>query len=360
MKKITALLLALILVFTLVACGGEKEPAKDERIRVVYIINGTLGDKSFFDSGYEGLKMINDKYGDKVYTEYREMTYDNTLWESTAKDIVAEGWDIVIAGTWDMLGYITELAGKYPDTKFWFFDERFDFDTNPYKNVYGMVYAQNEGSYLVGMAAAYMTKTNKVAFLGGMSNTVLNDFMVGYNEGVYKVNKDVTVNVSWANSFSDAAIAKDIANGLYQQSYDVIFSCAGSCGLGTFDAAVEGEGRYVIGVDGDQGAYFASNGQDNKAAVTITSMQKNVNNSFLDAMTKHLDGTLAYGTNAVLGLDGGFVSYSASKTLSADAVAAIEQAKADIIAGTIKVGTAFDADAAVIQSYVDGTWKNNK
>lgn len=356
MKKLLAILLVAVLALTLVACGGGNE--EDTRIRLVYIINGTLGDKSFFDSGKEGLDLIDAKYGDKVYTEYREMTYDNTTWEATTKDIVAEGWDIVVAGTWDMLGYITELAGQYPQTKFWFFDERFDFDTNPYDNVYGMVYAQNEGSFLVGMAAAAMTSTKKVAFMGGMANTVLNDFMVGFNEGAYYYDTAVAVNTSWMNSFSDSAIGKDIANGLYQQGYDVVFCCGGAAGLGGFDAAIEGEGRWVIGVDGDQYAYWKSVGQAAKAAVTVTSMQKNVNASFLDAMDKHIAGTLAYGTNAVLGLDGGFVSYSASDVLPAEVVAAIEQAKADIISGTIVVGTAFDASEETIAAYQNGTWMN--
>lgn len=357
MKKVLALLLAVVLVFALVACKSE-DPKTDERIRLVYIVNGTLGDKSFFDSGKEGLELINQKYGDKVYTECREMTYDSSLWESTTKDIVAEGWDIVVAGTWDMLGYVTALAPQYPQTKFWFFDERFDFEANKLDNVYGMVYAQNEGSFLVGMAAASMTKTNKVAYMGGMPNTVLNDFMVGFNEGVYYFNKDVKVTTDWTNNFSDSSVGKDHASALYQQNNDVVFSCCGACGLGTFDAAIEAAGRYVIGVDGDQRAYFESNKMQNKADVTITSMQKNVNVSFLDAMEKHLAGTLEYGTNATLGLKGGFVSMSESKLLSADVVKVIDQAKEDIISGKIKVGTAFGADQATLDAYVAGTWMN--
>ena len=94
MKKFLTILLSLLLVMSLAGCGkksgGEDTPA-DDRIRLVYIINGTLGDKSFFDSGKEGLDWINRDFGDTVYTEYRELTYDNSTWEQKTADIVAEG-----------------------------------------------------------------------------------------------------------------------------------------------------------------------------------------------------------------------------------------------------------------------------
>ncbi len=138
MKKLLALLLALLMVFSLAACGGNgggsdetdggEGAAEDDRIRLVYIINGTLGDKSFFDSGKEGLDWIDRDFGDKVYTEYRELTYDNSTWEQKTADIVAEGWDIVVAGTYDMKSYIGNLALEYPETKFWFFGEIWKYD----------------------------------------------------------------------------------------------------------------------------------------------------------------------------------------------------------------------------------------
>lgn len=371
MKKLFALLLAVAMVFAVGACGkssssapaetsqsgSESAPAADP-VRIVYIINGTLGDKSFFDSGKEGLDMITAKYGDQVYTEYREMTYDSSLWESTTADIVAEGWDIVIAGTWDMLGYIGALAPEYPDTKFWFFDERWDFEATPADNVYGMVFAQNEGSYLVGMAAAATSANKQVAFMGGYQNTVLSDFAVGFTEGAKAYSPDTKVNISWSQSFSDASIGKDISLGLYQQGYDVVFACCGACGLGAFDAVLEaGDGKYVIGVDGDQAAYFESIGSKDKADKTITSMMKCVNNAFMDAMDKHMAGTLEYGTNAVLGLKGGFVDIpETSAVLSAEDMALINQAKQDIINGEIVVSTAFDMDPAVLNTYLDGTF----
>ena len=141
MKKLLALLLACLMLIGMAACSSGSSSAApassgetpasgetDDRIRLVFVINGTLGDKSFFDSGKEGLDWIDRDFGDKVYTEDRELTYDNSTWESKLNDIVSEGWDIVVVGTYDMKDYTGTLALEYPETKFWFFDEIWNFD----------------------------------------------------------------------------------------------------------------------------------------------------------------------------------------------------------------------------------------
>ena len=351
MKKLLSILLVLLMAVALFGCTKKEEPTpagdETEAVRLVYIINGTLGDKSFFDSGKEGLDWINEKYGDKVYTEYRELTYDNSNWGAKTADIVAEGWDIVITGTWDMLGYTEELAAEYPDTKFWHFDDTYEKGD---ANVLGMLFAQNEGSFVVGAMAAMLSETGKVAFMGGMDNTVLDDFFVGFANGAKYVNPDASVNCSWMNSFNDPAMGKDVATGLYEAGYDVVFACGGQAGLGGFDAVVtQPEGKWIIGVDGNQGAYFASIGDDlntQKANRTITSMQKNVNAGFLWAFDEHMAGTLPYGSNVTLGLDGGYVSASVTDTtttvFTAEQLAEIEAITAGIIDGTIDPGTAFN------------------
>ncbi len=359
MKKLFTILLSLLMVMSLAGCGGNKgggdDTPADERIRLVYIINGTLGDKSFFDSGKEGLDWIDRDFGDKVYTEYRELTYDNSTWEQKTADIVAEGWDIVVAGTYDMKDYIGALALEYPDTKFWFFDEEWNFDDpNGWQyyntpNLYAMLFAQNEGSFVAGAMAAMMSLEGKVAFMGGMDNTVLDDFYVGFANGAKYINPNASINCSWMNSFDDVTAGKDTATGLYEAGYDVVFACGGQAGLGGFDAVIEQPaGKWIVGVDGDQGSYFASLGTPegtDKASRTITSMQKNVNNGFYQAMKRHLDGNLAYGKNEKLGLKGEYVSVSVNDVtkalFTAEQLAQVDQIIADIISGAIDPGTAF-------------------
>jgi basic membrane protein A len=366
MKKLLAVLLAGLLAFTMFGCGGsgdnggeksEKEKAQEAgKLTVAYVVNGTLGDKSFFDSGNEGIQWMNRDYGDKVYGETIELTYDTSTWSTGLEQVFKAGWDIIITGTYDMKEYLIPLIEAYPDQKIWFYDEMWNFDDpdgwqySPATNLYSMLFAQNEGSFVVGALAAMKSQTGKVAFMGGMDNTVLDDFFVGYANGAKYINPDIDVNLSWMNSFSDSSAGKDVATGLYNAGYDVVFACGGQAGLGGFDSVITmPEGNWIIGVDGNQGAYFQSLGDTQsleKAARTITSMQKNVNQGFYDAMTKELAGTLPYGENVKLGLDGGFVSYSVTDTttaqFTAEQLAQADQIVADIISGKIDPGTAID------------------
>ncbi|HQB32779.1 MAG TPA: BMP family ABC transporter substrate-binding protein [Erysipelotrichaceae bacterium] len=364
MKKILTVLLVVLMTLTMFGCEGEEGPTEKSKkqlaeeagkITIANVVNGTLGDKSFFDSGEEGVKKINADFGDKVYAETIELGYDTSTWQASLSDIFKAGWTIVIAGTYDMKDYVIALLEEYPDQLIWFYDEEWNFDNpdgwqyGPSENLYAMMFAQNEGSFVVGAMAAMVSETKKIAFMGGMDNTVLDDFYVGFASGAKYVDPNMDINVSWMNSFSDVAAGKDTAAGLYAAGYDVVFACGGQAGLGGFDQVItEAEGKWIIGVDGDQGAYFASLGTDEgnkKAARTITSMQKNVNVGFYDAVQKHLAGTLEYGTNVKLGLDGGFVSYSVTDTtnalFNADQIAAVEAIVAGIIDGTIEVPTAF-------------------
>jgi Uncharacterized ABC-type transport system, periplasmic component/surface lipoprotein len=243
MKKLFAILLALLLCLSLAACGnteegvdeGEKSKmqlAKEAgKITIANIVNGTLGDKSFYDSAEEGIQMINKDFGDKMYGETIELSYDKTSWATGTEEVFKEGWDIIIAGTYDMKEHIIPLLETYPDQKVWFYDEMWNFDDPegwqyaPTENLYAMMFAQNEGSYIVGYMAAMLSKTGKVASMGGQNNTVLDDFFVGFANGAKAYNPEISVNCTWMDSFNDAAIGKSKATGLYAAGYDVVFAC---------------------------------------------------------------------------------------------------------------------------------------
>ena len=366
MKKLLTVLLAALMVLCLAGCGAKEdetpkelskmEQAKaDGKITIANVVNGTLGDKSFFDSGEEAMQWINRDFGDKMYGETIELTYDKDTWAPGLAEVAAQGWDIIIAGTYDMKEHVIPLLEEYPDQKWWFYDEEWNFDQvdgwqyAPSDNLYAMMFAQNEGSYVVGYMAAMLSKTGKVAFMGGQDNTVLDDFFVGFANGAKAYNPETSVKCAWMDSFNDATKGKDVSQGLYEAGYDVVFACGGQAGLGGFDQVItEDEGKYIIGVDGNQGAYFASLGTAEgtaKAERTITSMQKNVNQGFYDAAKKELDGKVPYGTNNKLGLNGGYVSYSVTDTttklFTAEQLAEIEGVAQAIVNGTTNPGTAF-------------------
>lgn len=355
MKKILAILLIALLMLSFVACTSGDTGEKDgDVLKIVCLINGTMGDKSFFDSANEGMQWIKDTYGDKVEIKVIEMTYDESKWAPTAADVCAEDWDIIVTGTWQMVETIMELSKQYPDKLFWIYDEAAYYDQAEYPNIYSMMYKQNEGSFLAGMVAGGMTKTNKVAFLGGMDNSVINDFMVGYVEGVKYINPDCEVIVSYIGSFDDSPKGKEISLSFYNQGVDVIFSCAGQAGLGAFDAAVEKSNVYVIGVDGDQAMMFKDT-EPNKAALTLTSMYKLVNQSFLYAMQAHFDDTLPYGSVEHLGIAEGCVGVADNEyyqqLVPEDLRTKVAQAQMDILSGAIVVSSALNMEIAVLDTY---------
>ncbi|MDO5439122.1 MAG: BMP family ABC transporter substrate-binding protein [Erysipelotrichaceae bacterium] len=362
MKKLICILLACFMVFGLVACNSGTTPAPsaeptqetektepapaEDKIKIAYCINGTKGDKSFFDSGTEGMDWINRDFGDKAEAVEFEFTYDDTTWKSQLENVfMSEEYDIIIVGTYDMLEMTVELTAEYPDQKVWFYDEQWDFETNPRDNVISLLFKQNEGSYVVGYMAAMASKTNHISFCGGMSNTVLQDFFAGYQQGAKAYNPDIVVDETWMDSFSDSSKGKDVASASYSQGVDVVFACGGSAGLGVFEAALEYPDVYVIGVDGDQGAMWEAAGETAKAEKTITSMTKNVNQGFYDTFKKELDGTLEYGQNYRLGVNGGYVGAAITSTtenvFTPEQLQAVKDVQAGIADGSIVVDTAF-------------------
>lgn len=293
-----------------VMAKGDGEPYK-----AALLLNGTLGDKSFFDSANTGLTALQEELGEDKFTFKAEQmgatSADEAKWEPTLYDYCDDGsYDVIIVGTFQMLDALTNASADYPDQKFIYFDEAFDY-SNGGENVYNVMYKQNEVSYLVGAAAAMMTTdeslekidpSNKViGFLGGMENSVINDFLVGYIQGAKDIEEEIQVALAYVGNFYDSAAGKDMALTQYQNGADVGFNVAGSAGLGQIEAAADA-GRYAFGVDSDQAALLPD-----YAEYIPTSALKNVGNSLIRAIKADMDGTLEYGILEYLGFAEGGV-----------------------------------------------------
>ena len=145
-SKLAALVLAGAMLLT--GCGGaggssETETSGDEQLNVAILLNGTLGDKAFYDSAANGGKMIQDELGAKVNVV--EMTYDETKWMPTLVDFSEDPeTDIIIVGTWQMVEKLQEIAPQYPDKKYIIFDSAVDYSVGGLDNVYSIEYKQNE------------------------------------------------------------------------------------------------------------------------------------------------------------------------------------------------------------------------
>ena len=161
-SKMLILVYALVVAaLVLASCapqqGVTQAPPEEKKLRVVNLINGVLGDKSFFDSANRGMEMAKKDFGIQVKTI--EAGIDPAKWKPALEDAAAnEEYDILIVGTFQMSEFLQEVAPKYPDKKFIIYDVSVDYSKCDCKNVYSVTYKQNEGSYLAGLYAGLMSQ----------------------------------------------------------------------------------------------------------------------------------------------------------------------------------------------------------
>ncbi|MEK5239699.1 BMP family ABC transporter substrate-binding protein [Paenibacillus sp. FSL L8-0470] len=369
-KNVLALLLLMVMVLV-TACGNNTSgkgntanPANDaeggeaaagDKLKVVLLIPGTLGDKSFFDAANKGLQKVKDELG--AETKVVEMGTDKTKWEPTFNDIAAEDWDVVISGGSEITEMFNATAEANPDKKFINYDT--DIEEAP-ANMYNMSYSTNEVSFLAGAAAALATqsdmpnanKENIIGFVGGMDIPGINAFLVGYIQGAQYVDPEVKVAVSYAGDFVNPAKGKELSLIQYNSGVDIIFNVAGGTGLGIFDAAKE-KTKYAIGVDSDQ-AMLLKDTDNDKANLIVTSAIKKIDSAILGAVKKLQDGTLEMGKRDVLGFveDGvGIAENEIYKSVyPADLQAKVEEVKQKLINKEITVDNAMGMETSEVEA----------
>lgn len=304
MKRSTIIMVALVMSLGfLISCSGDKEKASeqkgDKQTEVAILLNGTRGDKAFFDSAAHGGEML-EKEG--IKTKVVEMTYDETKWTPTLEDYSDDSnYGTIIVGTWQMTERLEKIAKEHPEKKYIIFDSAIDYEKNPdIKNVYSIEYKQNECSYLAGAVAALKTKTGKIGFVAGMENYVINDFLLGYIQGAKEVNPEIKIAIGYIGNFNDSAKAKELTLAQINQGADVVYQVASTAGLGVIDACAEKE-VWAIGVDADQEAQFKEKDPE-KAKHILTSALKNVDESIYQSITADKEGKLTYGQVVKLGL----------------------------------------------------------
>ena len=385
MKKILALLLALVMVFSLVACASKtetpatetkteetatettteektEEPAAEEEkaeepaaeegkvYNVAYLVNGNLGDKSFFDSAEAGLAQLKaDGRIDYVTIEMGGTDEDQPTWLSTLYDVSEDGgYDLIVCGTYQMPDYLKEVATQYPDQLYAIFDDTTYVGEN--KNVVNLSYRQNDMGYLIGVYAACMTVDTNVAninedavvgFVGGVDSPVINDFLIGFIEGAQSVNPDIKVDTRYTNDYVDTAIAKEYGLSMINDNKcDIIWGVAGNAGNGAAEAALETGKAWFIGVDSDQELTFSPD----LAAITLTSGLKNIGNSLVWLFDEWDAGRTYWGQVVELGIAEGGVGIVTDKNYdklaSAETKAAVEAAQNAILNGEVVVDSA--------------------
>ena len=208
-------------------------------------------------------------------------------------------------------------------------------------NVASLVFAENEGSFLVGVAAGLKSQTGKVGFIGGVENDLIKNFELGFTAGVEAANPDAEVLIQYISQppdftgFNDPAKGKEIAAAMYADGADVVYSAAGGSGLGAFEAAKEAGAPgevWAIGVDSDQYNLVSPDLQP----YILTSMLKKVDVAVYETIKAFSEGSFAAGVQ-VFNLESGGVGYSTSGGFVDDIADQIDDFAAQIIAGEIEV-----------------------
>ncbi|MGL4912570.1 MAG: BMP family lipoprotein [Romboutsia sp.] len=298
LKKLIALATTTVLSASLlVGCSSnnkEEEKGNTEKKMTVAMITDVAGvnDQSFNQSAWEGLQKAEKELG--VKAKYLESKQDSD-YAANIETLVDEGVDLILGVGMKLAPAIEEGAKMYPEQKFILVDETYPEVPS---NVKTILFNSQESAYLSGLVAGKMTKTNNIGFIGGMELPVIEAFQYGYMAGAKAVNPDMQIQVQYANSFTDQAKGKAIANQMYSKGADVIFTAGGDVGTGAIEAAKE-NGKFAIGVDRDQSDLAPDN--------VLTSAIKRVDVGVFDTVKELVDGKLELGTTVVYGLQEGAV-----------------------------------------------------
>ena len=300
--------------------------AADDKPAIVFDIGGKF-DKSFNESMYNG----SEKFKAESGIAYGEFEIANEAQrEQAIRNFADQGYSPIIAAGFAQASALEKVAKEYPELKFAIVDMVVDLP-----NVQSIVFNEHEGSYIVGVLAAMASKSGKVGFVGGMDIPLIRKFACGYAQGVKAAKADATIFQNMTGdtgaAWNDPVKGGEITKGQMAQGADVIYAAAGATGLGVLQAAADG-GALSIGVDANQNYLHPGK--------VLTSMLKRVDVAVYNVMKDGKDGTFKAGIKA-LGLSEDGVGYAMDEhnaSLVTDEMkAAAEKAKADIIAGTIKV-----------------------
>ena len=318
--------------------GGATEDSAEQPLKVGLAYDtGGRGDRSFNDSAYAGAeKAVKDNDG-----ELQDLSpnADASNRADLLTQLADEEYNPVIAVGFAYGDVIGEVAEQYPDTTFAIIDS--SVAELGVDNATGLLFAEEEGSFLAGVAAALKTESNTVGFVGGVETPLIEKFEAGYLAGVEAVNPDVEVlseYISPAGDFSgfnDPTKGQIVAQGMYDEGADIVYHAAGGSGLGVFQAAAASDGR-AIGVDSDQ-----YNTVDDPAlqAVIMTSMLKRVDNAVESFIGDFVAGEVKGGEDIVNDLSTEGVGLSTTGGFIDDIQDEIDDYRQQIIDGKIEVPT---------------------
>ncbi|MDN5796271.1 MAG: BMP family ABC transporter substrate-binding protein [Intrasporangium sp.] len=319
------------------ADGTQPAAAGDKPLMVgmAYDVGGR-GDQSFNDAAAKGLDKAKAELGVKGQDAAATNGEPESAREERLQQLIDAGYDNIVAVGFAYAPAVKKVAAAEKDVKFALVDST---DAQG-PNIENITFAENEGSFLVGAAAALKTKTNHIGFIGGVETPLIKKFEVGYIAGAKKVDPDLKIDVKYLtqppdfSGFSSVDKGKAAAEGMYQQGADIVYHAAGGSGGGVFQAA-KAAGKWAIGVDSDQALTADAAVRD----VILTSMIKRVDIGVFDFISSVKDGTFTPGEK-VFDLKAGGVDFSTTGGHVDDIKGKLDDFKQQIISGEIKVPSA--------------------
>ncbi|MGI9860193.1 BMP family protein [Moorella naiadis] len=331
------LLLATALVFS--GCGGAKQSGSNANqanqgaqtgadskagdFKVALVLNGPINDNGWNAAGYNGLKTVEKELG--VKTTYSENVSKSDQ-EEVLRGYATQGYNIVFAHGFEFVDTAKKVAPEFPKTIF--------IVTNGYfsdKNISSFSVNSAEMGFLEGAAAAILSKSKKVAAIGGEETTPIKLGIEGFKQGAKYIDPNVEVLSTYIGSFSDVGKMKEVAMSMINQGVDVVLGNANQAGLGAIQAAKE-KNVYAIGSSSDQHAVAPDN--------VVTSGVQNIGKAMSFMAKTVMDGNYKPDVYMV-GVKEGAVFlaplYDFEQKLPADIVKKIKQVPEDIKSGKVKI-----------------------
>ena len=300
LKRIKSLLLVGALSIGVVGCNSTNTSLNKDNIKVCVVLDeGGANDQSFNQSAIEGLYRAKDNYDIEV--SYIESKSEAEYFQNVETAVDQEN-DLVVAVGYKFTEEIEEASKVYPDQKFAIIDGSYE---NTPSNVTSILFNEQEAGYCVGLVASQMTETNKIAFLGGYDIPSVTGFMDGFIVGAKEGNENIEIKSQFANSFTDSAKGKAMAQQLIKDNYDIIFSAGGGVNNGVWEACVENN-KMAIGVDMPSSQY---------SPAIITSALKNVGTGLELTIKDLIDDNFKGGTKTIYSLSNNGVGYEVTEHL---------------------------------------------
>ena len=332
MKKLLGLFM--IATLTLVGCSQSEEKQDVVKIGFVSDVAG-ISDGSFSQLTWEGIQDFAEKH-DNIEIQYATPSDTSTVeLVNNIDNLFMSGNEIIVVAGYVFEEAIQKASEVYPDVDFILIDGVVEAD-----NVASIKFAEHEAGFLAGVVSALETKTNKVAYLGGIEVPAVVAYGVGFQYGVEYANENLGANAEivdyvYSGTFTDFNVGQTLSAGMFDKGVDIIMGTAGVATQGAIAEAKQREGVYIVGCDSDQ---YADGVMDNGNSVVLTSAMKHIDVAVQEVLTQWLDDKFPGGDTLVMnGATNGVGLPNENPSVSEETLSKVEEVKALMKQGEIEI-----------------------